>query len=133
MKPGACSLQLIRFGVVGLGSNLVLYAFYLGLTAIDVGPKLAMSLLWVVGVLQTFVLNRKWTFSDHGRLSVAFVRYISLYAIGYLINLGVMIVMVDRLGYSHQWVQGIMVLFIAVLLFVMQKAWAFRAEGSAGT
>lgn len=133
MKLGAFSLQAIRFGVVGFTSNLVLYLLYLGLTDIGLGHKLAMSLLYVVGVLQTFVFNRKWTFSHHGRLSVTFVRYISLYAVGYLINLGVLIVMVDRLGYSHQWVQGMMVLVVAVLLFVMQKAWVFRGQGSDGT
>jgi len=133
MKLAKCSLQVIRFGVVGLTSNLVLYLVYLGLTGSGVGPKLAMSLLWVVGVLQTFVFNKKWTFSHHGHLSATFLRYISLYAVGYLINLGVLIVLVDQLGYSHQWVQGVMVLVIAVLLFVMQRAWVFRAQGSAGT
>ena len=88
-----------------------------------------MSLLYIFGVLQTFVLNKKWTFSHHGYLSVTFVRYISLYAVGYLINLGVLIVMVDRLGYSHEWVQGMTVMMVAVLLFVMQRVWVFRSQG----
>lgn len=128
MKLSAFSLQAIRFGVVGFTSNLVLYLLYLGLTGLGVGHKLALSLLYVVGVLQAFVFNKNWTFSHHGRLRATFVRYISLYAVGYLINLGVLIVMVDQYGYWHQWVQGVMILVLALFFFVMQKFWVFRPE-----
>ena len=125
----ALYILAIRFGVVGVTSNLVLYLLYLGLTYFGLGHKFSMSLLYIFGALQTFVLNKKWTFSHHGYLSVTFVRYISLYAGGYFINLGVLIVMVDRLGYSHEWVQGMTVLMVAVLLFFMQRAWVFRSQG----
>ena len=64
---------------------------------------------------------------------VTFTRYISLYAFGYLINLAVLIVMVNQLGYSHERVQGVTVLVLALLLFVLQKAWGFRSQGINGT
>lgn len=31
--------QLIRYGAVGLGSNLVGYLLYIGLTQLGIGPK----------------------------------------------------------------------------------------------
>ena len=126
MKLSAFSLQAIRFGIVGFASNLVLYLLYLGLTGLGVGHKFAMSLLYVVGVLQTFVFNKKWTFNHHGYRNVTLMRYISLYAVGYLINLGVLIVMVDQYGYQHEWVQVAMIFILALFLFVMQKLWVFR-------
>lgn len=126
MKLSAFSLQAIKFGVVGLTSNLVLYLLYLGLTGIGLGHKLAMSLLYVVGVLQTFAFNKKSTFSHDGYLGATFVRYISAYAIGYLINLVILIVAVDQFGYRHQWVQGVMILVLALFLFIVQKLWVFR-------
>ena len=131
MKARFFSLQVIRFGIVGLSSNLILYLLYLGLTSLGLAPKLAMSILYVVGVLQTFVVNKKWTFHHHGHLSVAFIRYISLYAFGYLINLGILIAMVDRLGYPHQWIQGLTILILAVFLFTLQKLWVFRSPENA--
>ncbi len=132
MKLNELNLQIIRFGIVGLASNLVLYLAYLGLTSCGWGHKISMSTLYVVGVLQTFVFQKKWTFSHLSHLSVTFVRYLTLYAVGYVINLGVLIVMVDRLGYSHEWVQGVMVLVIGVLQFTMQRAWVFRSPGITG-
>ena len=119
-------LPSIRFGVIGLSSNLLLYLIYLKFTNLGIGHKFAMSLHYIVGVLQTFVLNKNWTFSLLRYLSLTFMRYISLYTVGYLINLGVLFLMVDRLGYSHKWVQIMTVPVVALLLFVMQKTWVFR-------
>jgi putative flippase GtrA len=120
--------QFIRFGIVGLASNLVLYLIYCGITSIGFDYKLVMSLLYVVGVLQTFVLNKKWTFSHDGHLSGTFLRYILIYGAGYIINLGTLIIFVDRFGYPHQFVQGAMIPVVAVSLFVMQKIWVFRVQ-----
>ena len=127
------NILAIRFGIVGLASNLVLYLLYLGFTCLGLGHKFSMSLIYIFGILQSFVLNKKWTFSHRGYLRVTFVRYISIYAVGYLINMAVLIVMVDQLGYSHERVQGLTVLMVGVLLFAMQKAWVFRSQGSNGT
>ena len=63
---------------------------------------------------------------------VTFIRYISLYVFGCLINLAVLIVKVDQLGYSHELVQGVTVLVLDVLLFILQKAWVFRSQGIHG-
>ena len=41
-------LQVVRFGIIGLASNLVLYLLYFGITSIGVGYKLAMGTLNVL-------------------------------------------------------------------------------------
>ena len=58
MELNAFSPQAFRFAVVGFSSNLVLYLVYLGLTSIGLGYKIAMSILYVVGVLQHPFLTR---------------------------------------------------------------------------
>jgi putative flippase GtrA len=58
----------------------------------------------------------------------AFVRYCSAYGLGYVINLLVLIVLVDRMGYPHEIVQGVMILSLAVMLFLLQKFWVFRQD-----
>jgi putative flippase GtrA len=52
------------------------------------------------------------------------------YGLGYVINLLVLFVLVDHLGYPHQVVQGMMVLALAVMLFLLQKFWVFRTNTS---
>jgi putative flippase GtrA len=119
--------QFLRYSVVGLASNLLLYLGYLGLTHLGVGHKLAMTVLYAVGVCFTFAFNRNWTFKHQGQYTRAFVAYVAVYFFGYLLNLAVLYLLVDRWGYPHQWVQGFMILFLAVLLFTLQKLVVFRS------
>ncbi len=125
-------LQAFRFAVVGLASNALLYLVYLGMTASGLGPKLAMSLVYGIGVAQTFAFNKRWTFKHSGRLDAALLRYLAVYAGGYFANLAVLAWLVDRLGYPHQIVQGAMILTLAACFFVLQKWWVFREGGDRG-
>jgi putative flippase GtrA len=90
------------------------------------GYKTAMTLLYAIGILQTFIFNKSWTFKHHGERSLPFIKYISSYMAGYVINLMGLIVFVDNVGLPHQLVQGIMVLVVAMFLFLMQKFWVFK-------
>jgi putative flippase GtrA len=117
--------QLIRYALVGIASNAVAYLLYLLLTYFGMGHKTTMSLLYVVGVAQTFYFNRCWTFSYEGKVSSALVRYVTVYGLGYVLNLTFLMVLVDRWGWSHQWVQGAAIFVIAAFLFLAQKIWVF--------
>ena len=118
-------IQFIKYAIVGLISNGLLYFVYLLITAYGLGHKTAMTLLYVLGVLQTFIFNKKWTFANHGAISTSFFRYCLSYALGYLVNLLALYYFVDNLSFPHEIVQGIMILFNAVMLFLLQKFWVF--------
>ncbi len=119
--------QLGRYGVVGLLSNAAGFLLYVTLTAAGMGPKMAMSLLYAVGVVQTFVFNQRWSFRHRGSMGPAFARYCGAYALGYAVNLAALCGLVDGLEFPHQIVQGLMILVLAFMLFLLQKFWVFRA------
>lgn len=118
--------QLIRYGIVGLTSNLIGYFLYLALTRLGVGPKTAMSILYGIGVAQTFLFNKKWTFKNKENHGPTLLRYCISYGLGYFINIFALLLCVDYLGLPHQWVQGAMIILLAVFLFTAQKLWVFR-------
>ena len=117
--------QLIRYGVVGLSTNAVGYILYLSLTYWGMGSKLAMSMLYCVSIAIGFVGNRRWTFSDDGGAMSAGGRYLVVYGLGYLINLCILRLFVDWLGYYHAYVQGCSILVVAVFIFVSFKFFVF--------
>lgn len=121
----ALHIQAIRYAVVGIASNLALYVLYLALTAFGVGPKSAMSGLYLLGMLQTFMFNKRWTFSHVGAHRGPFIRYVLSYAFGYLLNLAVLLILVDWAHWPHQIVQGVMILILAAMLFLLQRYWVF--------
>ena len=105
MSSGALTLnmsihwQLLRYTIVGLSSNVALYAGYLLATSLGMGHKAAMTLLYATGILVTFLFNRHWTFRDRGNTQSAFIRYIVVYGLGYLVNFAGLYLFVDQIGY----------------------------------
>jgi putative flippase GtrA len=118
--------QFVRFAAVGIVSNGALFLLYLVLTGAGLSPALSMSLAYVVGVAQTFAFNRAWTFSRSGSCAAPLARYATTYGIGYVVNLCLLRLFVDELGLPHRWVQGAAILFVAALVFALQKQWVFR-------
>lgn len=94
------------------------------------GHKTSMTLLYVVGVLQTFLFNKRWTFSHDGAHRGPFIRYLLAYLFGYLFNLAVLLVLVDWMRWPHQFVQGVVIIILAAMLFLLQKYWVFAGERS---
>ena len=120
--------QFVRYAIVGLASNLIGYLLYIVLTSVGLGPKLAMSLLYGLGVLQTFLFNKRWTFEHRGARGSVFFRYCLAYSLGYVVNFWVLLILVDQLGFPHEVVQGVMILSLAVMLFLLQKFWVFHSS-----
>ena len=119
-------LQSLRFGIVGLVSNIVLYLLYLLFTGVGSGHKTAMTSLFVVGTIQTFIFNKRWTFGYQDCEKSIFAKYVIIYGGAYLINLVALMLFVDYSGFPHEIVQGTMILPVAVLLLVLQRYWIFR-------
>lgn len=117
--------QLLRFTAVGFASNVVGYLLYLVITHLGATPKLAMTVLYGVGVFMGFVGNQKYTFAHQGEPMATGWRYVMAHCIGYLINFAAQIIIVDHLGYAHQLAQAFGICLVAVFLFVVFKYFVF--------
>jgi putative flippase GtrA len=103
----------------------MLNLLYLLLTNVGLGHKTAMTFLYLLGTAQTFVFNKRWTFSHRGDVTRSMWRYLTIYVIGYLLNLITLTVFVDGLGWPHALVQGAAILILGVVLFLAQNYWVF--------
>jgi putative flippase GtrA len=95
--------------------------------ATDLGaePKIAMTALYGLGVLQTFPFKRRWPFRDGGPEGPALVRYCIAYGSGYALNYTALAVIVGHLHLVNQYVQGVMIMLLAVYLYGLQRVWVF--------
>jgi putative flippase GtrA len=119
-------VQFVRYVIVGVASNVVLYLLYLLVTGLGMNYKLAMSLLYALGVVQTFIFNKRWSFAHGGAGETAFRRYVMTYASGYVLNLVTLTALVELGGVPHQIAQGCIFVALALLLFLAQKYWVFE-------
>ena len=113
--------QLLRYGLVGLVSNLAVYFMYLLITCFSVEPKVAMTLVYVVGASIGFIGNLKWTFAHSGHFSGKALRYVLVHLCGYLLNFLIICAFVDWLGYAHQMVQAMAIIVVGGFLFLAFK------------
>ena len=125
--------QLLRFVIVGIASNAVCFAVYCGLAWAGMHPMLAMTLVYLLGVLQGFWGNHRWTFARSGPASPALLRYGLAYALGYAVNLAGLWVFAREMSYRHEYVQAAMLVVVALMLFLLQKFWVFCAPRVATT
>ena len=119
-------LQLIRYGLVGVMSNATIYFVYLVITYLGVEPKIAMTLVYIIGASIGFIGNRNWTFAHHGNQIKATLRYGLAHLFGYLLNFLLLFILVDHIGYTHQWVQIVAIIIVAGFLFIVFKYFVFR-------
>lgn len=119
---------MIRYGLVGVATNFVIYVVYLLITYLGLEPKKAMTLVYVIGASIGFVGNRKWTFAYSGNIVRAAVGYVSAHILGYVLNFLILYIFVDRLDYAHQGVQAMAIIIVAGFLFVVFKYCIFREK-----
>ncbi|WP_299964181.1 GtrA family protein [uncultured Roseobacter sp.] len=120
--------QVLRYGLVGVVSNLIGYAAYLLLTAFVLPPKLAMTLLYAVGAAVGFFGNRHFTFRHRGSVSRAAIAYVIVHGIGWALNFLLLYTFSDRLGYPHQLIQAVAVLLVAAYVFVSMRRFVFPVQ-----
>lgn len=118
--------QMFYYGLFGLLRNALGYACYLWITHLGANPKIAMTAIYLIAIILSFWENRNIIFDHKGSIVGAGARYLIVHLLGYLINLAILIVMVDKLGYSHQWVQIVAIFVVAGFLFLAFKFFTFN-------
>lgn len=120
--------QLIRYAIVGIGSNLVGYCIYLLLTAFVLPPKLTMTILYSIGAVLGFIGNRRFTFDHRGKLSRAAGLYSLVHLLGWMMNYAFLYILSDQMGYPHQLVQAVAIILIAGYLFIALRFVVFPTQ-----
>ena len=127
-KWGGSLRQIIRYGVVGLLSNLLGYLVYLLITWLGVDPKLTVTLFYPLAATIAYSGHAKYSFSYKGGHAGGFSRYVVVHVFGYLLNITTLYFFVDVLFYPHQLVQLCNIFLVAGFLFVAFKYFAFQSD-----
>lgn len=122
--------QLIRYGLVGVATNSLAYLVYWVLTYGGLEPKKTMSLLYAISALIGFIGNRQWVFAHKDTLLKTGMRYLIAHLCGYTINLYILVIFVDKVGFPHQWIQALAIAVVAIFLFLAFKYFVFPKNES---
>lgn len=124
--------RLFRYGLVGVAVNAAGYLVYLAVTWLGVGPKTTAGLLYVFGATMGYLGNRRFAFAHRGGHTGAAARFALAHVGGFALNLGLLYVFHDRLGFPHQLVQAVAILVVAGMLFVVFDVFVFPRQARSG-
>ncbi len=119
-------IHATKYLVVGvLGTLTHLSLLYITVEFLTFSPILGSSLAFIWVVLQSYLLNRNWTFQSDKAHITTLPRYIVVSVAGFLTNLLIMFVMVNVLGLWYMLAQTVTILVIPALNFLLNKYWTF--------
>ncbi len=124
-------VQFVKFGIVGVSNTLIAFAVYtVLLKGFDVWYIVASGIGFVVGAVNGFLLNRRWTFREHVGDALTPVRWAIVQSCGLACNLGLVYVFVHDAGMDKLIGQIPATAIVVVLTFLVNRAWTFRTPAA---
>jgi putative flippase GtrA len=118
--------QFARYGVVGIANTIVgLGCIFAAKAVFGLSDLTANALGFTAGVIQSYLLNRSWTFERTDNFRSRLWRFVAVVALGYLLNLGVLLVAIDRLGMNGYLGQVLGTAAYALFVFFGSRYFAF--------
>lgn len=116
----------IKFLFVGGFNTAATYLLYVILVLVGVHHNLALTLEYLMGIVCGYVMNRRWTFAQHGTAPRSFPRYCATYVVVYLINLMLLNLLIGA-GILGPMLGQFAALGVATgIAFLLQNFWVFR-------
>jgi putative flippase GtrA len=120
-------VQFVKFGVVGVSNTLLAFTIYTVLLKVFGMWYLAASAIgFVVGAVNGFLLNRRWTFAGHVGDALTPVRWGIVQGCGLALNEGLLYLFVDDASIEKLLSQAFATAIVTVITFLVNRAWTFR-------
>lgn len=124
-------IQLAKYIVVGVANTLLGYAiifacmYLLGLSA-----EISNVIGYALGLVISYVMHRNFTFNSTQRRTTEVVRFVVVFAVAYLLNLGTLMLLIHHLQVHEAVAQVVAGVVYVGASFVMQKFYVFRQRAT---
>jgi putative flippase GtrA len=124
-------IQFVKFGTVGVSNTLLTFLVYtLLLKVFGVWYLAASAIGFLVGAVNGFLLNRRWTFKEHVGDALTPVRWGVVQGCGLGLNEGILYLLVDGAHLDKLLSQAFATGVVTVLTFLVNRAWTFRVHAT---
>jgi putative flippase GtrA len=124
---GPMLVQFVKFGIVGVSNTVLAFAIYTVLLKVFGVWYLAASAIgFIVGAVNGFLLNRRWTFAGHVGDALTPVRWGVVQGGGLALNEGLLYLFVDGASVEKLLSQAFATIIVTVITFLVNRAWTFR-------
>jgi putative flippase GtrA len=118
--------QFIKYSIVGVSNALIGFGtMFLLFNFFKVNYLVANTAGYILGLINSFIWNKKWTFQSGNHYSKEIVRFILVFIMSYVSNLVFLIILVEMLNVNQN-ISFVLssVIYIAVG-FTANRLWTF--------
>lgn len=120
---------LLRFISVGLGNTaLGLTVIYVCMGILRLSDVQSNAIGYAIGVVFSFVFNKKWTFRHRGGTVDALVRFLLVFALAYAANLAAVLIAINTLAWNRYLAQAVGVVVYAAIGYLGSLYFAFPVK-----
>jgi putative flippase GtrA len=118
--------QISRFVAVGILNTIIGVGSYFILLDFNIYYLLSSLIAHMIGVTNSFIWNKKWTFRTNGNILKEFLKFNTVYAVAFFVNLLLLVLFVEKFEFNPK-ISGVFSLgIIAMISFFGHKYWSFR-------
>lgn len=120
-------VQAFRFGLVGLiNSGITLTVIFVVMKGLGLHYALSNIIGYMLGFLNSFVLNKIWTFRSRGNVGLEGVLFVTVFGVCYLMQLGALVFMKETMGVEADHAQLLAMVVYTGLNFTLNKLITFK-------
>ncbi|PAE38018.1 GtrA family protein [Neobacillus sp. YX16] len=119
-------LKFIKYSVVGCISVLIYFlSVFILVELFDKDPIFASTFSFIIMTYISFLLNKKFTFGSDFSYN-QLLRFLVVSAIGFILNFGIMYLVVNILSLHYVIGELITTLIIPIINFILNNYWTFK-------
>ncbi|RDU71041.1 GtrA family protein [Helicobacter aurati] len=118
--------EVLIYGVIGVINTIIGVGLCLLLTFLGCMPEIANTIGNIVGMLNSYILNRKFTFQSSNSHKQDFLRFVVAIGVAYSINICVLVIAYRILHYNVYLCQILAAIAYTMSSFSIIKLWVFK-------
>ena len=120
-------VQFIKFGIVGVSNTLLTaISIWFLLKEFHCSDYFSNFTGYIIGLLNSFIWNRKWTFESKTKLSVTAFKFIVTFVISYLFQLGNLYLLLHFTLIDPYYCQILSIGVYTLINFILNKYYTFK-------
>jgi putative flippase GtrA len=118
--------RLVRFCAVGAANTAITLAAFAALVALGLPAPAASGIAFGVGAVNSYQLNRRWTFAGLGMARNALLRFAAAQGAGALASAGGVFVL-EHAGWPHLAAECVILPCVTAALYSVSRLLVFRS------
>jgi len=121
--------QLVKFAIIGVSNTLITAVLiWIFLRWLHFNDYLANVLSYIIGLINSFVWNRNWTFADKGHVWTSLIKFAAVFVVCYLIQLGTLSLLLKYTTIDNYVSQLLAIVAYTIPNFLINKYFTFKND-----